>query len=393
MATDRARVDIWKLRLLQFLYYSSFCFFLAYYTVYLIEEIGVSPAVVGTIASVSAIVTFLSQNFWGGVCDKLGSPRPVLLCLYLTAGGLILAFSFVKSTPVLLAIILLKAFFEPPIVTLNDSWGAQFSADKNRAYGSIRAYGSLGITVVGLMMFIIHKRVDIPMQTLFRGYPILFAISFVIALTIEYRPAPHKRVSFIKAVPMLIKNRDYVVFLLSLSLVMMAFNMVTLFQANTVKAAGGGLAEMCLPWCFSGGSEIPILFLARRLQRRFGIEKLLVFSFAMFILRVTLMTLANKVWLVYAANALNGITFGIALPIIVTYVTRISPEGFKASGLTMCNAIYASVAGCVGSLLSGWITEIWSIRAAGATGVALCAIGFSIFTLYHLRKGDFAKTP
>jgi PPP family 3-phenylpropionic acid transporter len=105
------------------------------------------------------------------------------------------------------------------------------------------------------------------------------------------------------------------------------------------------------------GSELVVMLTWDRWSGRLTTKKLLIGVFLVSSARWALMALTSNPWLLIAAAALHGFTFGAFYLASVDWMVKRAPGSLRATGQTLYAAATFGVGGVVGYRLSGGLYD------------------------------------
>jgi PPP family 3-phenylpropionic acid transporter len=132
-------------------------------------------------------------------------------------------------------------------------------------------------------------------------------------------------------------------------------------------------------------SEIPVMLYSGRLVSRFGLERMLAFSFVIYAVRCVLYAfMPAPIWAL-PINLLNGLSFGLFWVCSVMYVSHMAPDSLRATSQTLLTAVL-SLANVVGAPFGGYIFDhsgpsslflIYAVFALAGLGVLLAGFRYN----------------
>jgi PPP family 3-phenylpropionic acid transporter len=126
-------------------------------------------------------------------------------------------------------------------------------------------------------------------------------------------------------------------------------------------------------WALATLSEVPFMFLSRRLIGRFGALPILAFSAAMVTARLSIYALFPCKGGVIIAQLLHSICYGLFHPAAVAFISSHVPPERRALGMTLYLSLGSGLPTLLGSFLGGFIIDHAGYRAL-----------FGIFALFPL---------
>jgi PPP family 3-phenylpropionic acid transporter len=126
-------------------------------------------------------------------------------------------------------------------------------------------------------------------------------------------------------------------------------------------------------------AEVPLLFLCRRLIRRFGAMPMLAFSTLGVLVRLLILAfLPFKSWIV-VSSLLHSICFGIYHPAAIHFITTVYPVEKRARGMSMYMIMGTGLPSITGIMAGGAIIEGFGYSALFIIYAAVAAAALIIY--------------
>ncbi|XP_050548929.1 major facilitator superfamily domain-containing protein 6-like isoform X2 [Daktulosphaira vitifoliae] len=135
------------------------------------------------------------------------------------------------------------------------------------------------------------------------------------------------------------------------------------------------------------GGEVPFIFLSGGLIKRLGHRNcmsLVLFTFAIRFFLYSILT--NPIW-VLPIEILNGITFGLAYPIIISYVNQIALPNTMNTLIGFSQGLFDGIGASLGGLLGGYLYEIYG----GSNTFRLFSYGSLSLGILHVLYTTIGK--
>jgi len=340
-----------------------------FHSVYL-QQSGITASTLGMLNAATAACTIVVTPVWGMVSDRIRSIRTIFL-VTLAIGSVLFAFipSIVcmpsVTTPVLLMYLCAVFAFRNPSNSFFDSWLVGYSDRKGFAYGSIRCFGSLGFTIVGLLITGL-----ISAHGTAWTYPVssvlmiaVFALSLATddvraatpaARTAEKKPLINPLVLF--------KDYYFVTFLLFAFLYNIVTNCRGSFLPYLMEEIGVSTSRFGVINAYIALIEIPMLLAAKPLRHHMPLYILTTAGCLGFAISCTLMGLcAGSLVSLLAFETFTGIGSGLIIASAAYYAYTLSPGNLKATGQSIYIAATA-LASIVGNLIGGHLLDSLGAR-------------------------------
>ncbi|MES2538412.1 MAG: MFS transporter [Pseudomonadota bacterium] len=354
-----------------FAYYGYVGAFTPYASLFFANK-GMTAAQIGILMSLMQVMRIFGPNLWGWVADR--SQKRVLV-LRFTAMAALVSFAgiFFGQTfaQFLIVMIVLNAFTSAQGPLSEALMLSEMRGDLTH-YGRLRLWGSVGfilaVTVAGELLD--WQGIEfLPWIVLALLALVLFA-----SLRMQEAPqihAPHQPHS-IKA---LLKRREVIAFFVSTFLMIAAHAALYVFYSLYLAQIGYGTAAIGLMWSLGVVAEIVFFYTQAPIFRRFGVQKLMMASLFIAVLRF-LMTgfWGEYVILMLIAQIMHAATFGMHHSASVATLQRWFAGSLQARG----QALYISISYGLGGTLGGiMLSVIWDKFGAEAVFLtaAMLALG------------------
>ncbi|MDP3156051.1 MAG: MFS transporter [Archangium sp.] len=321
------------------------------------KTLGFTGAQSGTLLAVGPLFALFMPPLWGQLADRTGKPGLILL---VTSGGGAIGYALLSRattfTEALLALSV-HAAFASSITSLADTLALHHVQRHGGTYAGIRTWGSLGFVLASLPFGFLIKEID--RTTVLVPFILLSAAALACALTLARLPGRfHEgpKPSFASAFA-LARQPPVILFLLATALHWIACAPYHGSLAPHVKDLG------LPPWVVGVSSsvgvisEILVMATWSRWAGRISPRKLLLFCFLISSARWTLMSLTSNPWVLVAAAAAHGLTFGAFYLASVEWMVQRAPGSLRATGQTLFVAATFGVGGIVGYRTSGGLYD------------------------------------
>ncbi|MCL2840855.1 MAG: MFS transporter [Defluviitaleaceae bacterium] len=383
--------------LLQGTFWFGFCTYIAFMVATLMDYGWSASAAAGVMTVMSVIVLF-ANPLSGFISDKYLSEKKttialmvgVAICLFL------LPFSLRSGSNVLVIVNMVGiAISGMQIGGFIDAWIVGLKQEfPDLNYGVMRGTGSLWFSIAAQTMGMVTISLGHDARFWLGGVFILLGI--ITAVT--FRPAKQanshdeKSPSQLKgkeAFKLIFSSKAYCLLLvLSFFLMLSSMSMGTLMQI-VLPEYGGTSADIGTAFAIMSGSEVPIMFAVAFLLNQFGFKKLLVFCSAIFVVRMLMSAGAETANVLIFVQITQGLSFGVLLPISMSYLSQIIDVRVRSTAITTFTAVTASLTGILGNLITTALLA-WGFTVQNAMVVfaVLSSIGFGL-ALYGVARKIF----
>lgn len=360
-------------------------------------ELGFSNTAIGLVQSMNSIFAFLLPPFFGIIADKIRSTRKALaITIIINVIGFCMYPYLTSFVPFLLASSVF-AGVRSATDSLNTTWVvSEIENAKKKGiilnYGSIRIWGSLGYSLVCILLNICISSFGLTTQGTFYVGAVTMGIYLMFTVFGGKKNQESDSSAKLKKSTLtlkelkpgrLAKNYYYVTYLVVFVLLYLAscfnLNYVTnqLIELNIDISVMGTISGVRA--CF----EIPGIFFSTMLAKKFGQEKCLIASGIVFILESFVFYTSESLAMIMAAEILHGLFDGLFMGIYATYILKLVPRSLIATTQTLNNAM-ANMISMIFYLIGGIIVDNYGVKNVFIVGAIIPAIGvlFFIVTLY-----------
>ncbi|WP_080800533.1 MFS transporter [Arabiibacter massiliensis] len=374
--------------LVQIAYWFENCAVCSFAALYLLQY-GFTYAQAGLLIALANLLTCALQPLMGAFVDRMTrfSLKQVIYAfaaLGVMAGmGLELASSLAGVFALYMATTILTITVQPLLNVLGVAHGKRVNFGLARGVGSV-AYGAsaafIGLLVSGIGPTLIDD--------------VIIACWIAIALAVlafplaEARDPEAREHAADEPTPTRAFPRAYRLFCLVLAgcfLLMFSHYSVAVFLITIVEHAGGGQSDFGIATAVAACIELPVMASYVVLRRRVSCELVLAASGFAFLARMLTLWLAPTVTLIFAAQLVQALSFGLYVPAIVEYANRVMRPADTAKGqalVTTANTLGLALA----SLIGGVLLDTIGLPAVMATGSAAAAAGAIVVAALLVRR-------
>ena len=359
-----------------FISYVAFYAGQAIYNTYLnlyLHQVGFSQSQIGFVVSISTFFVLGAQLFWGVRSDRAKSKNTILEILFTFSTVLLLIFYISTQYLFIVGVILLLALFFVPIPTLQDNLALEHLEKTKWDFGTVRVGGTLGyaftILVIGFVLKENYRSIFL-MTAFFTG---IAGIAFYFAPSVKgYKK--EKKHDYKK----ILQNKKMNLFIGFNVIFMITISYYYSYYPIYFSSIGGDSKYIGFMMFACAIIEVPCLFKANKVVKKWGIEKVLIFSGIITALRwFALYKLTNPI-LIILVNLLHGIGYTGFSYSLLTFINQNVPQELKATGQTF-NALMVTVFskiifGFIGGYLSDYLGVDKVMLGAGILMLSMTAI-------------------
>lgn len=362
-----------------FIYFASLACLMPFLTLYY-QGLGLSGRQIGLLTAVVPLLTLISSPLWGGIADATRRYRLILLIAI--AGTEVAIFLLSRSTTftLILAAVLLYAFFLAPVVPLMDNTTLALLGGRRAEYGRLRLWGGVGWGITATLLGPILERAGL--HWAFNLFLSLMLVTFAVAWLLPPVPIPPVTHHSYRAGLRILLTAPRFLLLLAIALVAgMSLSVIVNYLFLHMAALGASRTLMALSVTAATISEIPLWFIANRLLTRWGVTPMLALSLLATAVRTFVYSWMPVPWLVLPINLLHGFTFALLWTAGVAFADEIAPPGLGATAQGIFAGTSMGLGSALGAFLGGLLYDSYGLvtlfQATGAlllVAVALLAL-------------------
>jgi oligosaccharide:H+ symporter len=357
MRWDRDRIN---LSLLYFLVYASWSAWWPLFNVFL-QEAGLTGIQIGIVSSIAPVMMFVIQPMWGGIADRWGRKR-VLLVSLIGSAIILPGYLWIHGFGMFVIWTVLFSMLLNPIYPIADSLALDYIEEKkNVSYGYLRIWGAIGwfcgAPVAGQV-------------SAWRGLSYIFpvaAVLLLLAVFIASRIQTKKSVegsldiSWQNLGPV-IKNRRLITFLLFILLISIGMNGYLTFYSVYMTEIGA--TSDLIGWAIGiqGVSELPFYLLSALIFVRYGILRTVIFTFIVITVRAFLYSSISTPTLAMFVELTHGISLALLIVASVEYINQLVPSEWRATGQSLFWAAIYGAGSLIGNLTAGGLYDYMTMQ-------------------------------
>lgn len=372
-----------------FLYFGAAGAILPYLNLFYQSQ-GMETAQIGILAALMTATNLLAGPFWSAMADRFQLHDRMLPLMIMMTLPMALFLGLGRDFVVLMVAIFLFAAILAPIVPMADNAVLTILGDQKRDYGKLRVWGSIGW---GISAVIVGRLIEaVGMGSSFAMYITLMFLCGIVASRLPARPRVDDE-PFWTNVRRFISQKRWLMFLVSVFTFGTTMSILMNYFVLYFKEIGGGEGLFGLTVLSASIGEIPMLFFAPLLLKRFSSRTLIATAlFSLMVRAFVYSTIVDPVWGI-AAQLLHGPSFALMLAASVNYVNDLSPSNLGASAQSLFGATFFGLGGVSGALIGSRLYETMGAVAlfqiAGLiVFIGLCSFLFSewVFDMPQKRK-------
>ena len=335
------------------------------------QSVGLTGAQIGVLTGITPLIMIFSVPFWTGLADSTHRHRLIMSLVMLVGIAILIMFPYLDTYSLIFWVVIVFFTFFTSAVAFSDSATMLMLGERKDLYGRVRLGGTLGFGLVATIAGILIE--DYGLQIAFWSAAFFFFLSFLISLKLEYGNGTTKETTNWKRIPELLKNPQWVIFLVLAFISGVAFAAWNVYFFPFLEELGAGESMMGLALTIGTIVEIPVMLFVNRMIVKFKSYGLLVIALVFTGLRMLLYAVAVTPEFALFVQILNGVTFPILFVAGVTYADELAPEGMRTTAQGLYNAMVSGIGSATGGFLGGIL-----LANIGGRGLFL-VVGIAVF--------------
>ncbi len=365
------------IRAFQFAFWGAAGLYFPFANVYY-RTIGLTGTQIGLIGTLGALMAALGAVAWGLLHDRLGKSRLVFsgICW----GAIVLSglLGQQREYGLILFVAALLSFFIGPAVSQMDSMTLKLLGPNHAAYGSYRAWGTVGFVITSALSGFILQETSI--HSIFIAFPMGMFIFWLVAMRLPDQTI-YQGPSLLGGLSQMTRRPQWILLMTSVMVLWTGVTSSIVFLGVSMKDMGSSEATVGLAFTIAALAEIPLLQSGPYILRRFGAHRLIQAAMVAYILRMILYAFMVTPNVALAISLMQSITYCPFLVGVIALANELAPEGMKSTSQGLLGMVM-SLSSVVGGFSGGWLYD-----TAGQTGLYLVLAGMTTLSLLIFAVG------
>lgn len=312
-----------------------------------------------------------------------GMCRIYLLIIALAILLLALPLPKIGVAPVVVLIFSLESALQPSVDTLARRW-SNMGYPVN--YGASRGFGSLLYAGMTAGMGMLLQKISAQIIPLF--YLGTMAASVLILKTIRIPQISTEKNEKTTFYPRKIRcdNSRFMLVLIGISCLSLGHVLVDNFMLQIMQNIGGNSGNLGIAISIASLVEFPAMLMYSSLSKRFGADRLLVFSAWAWLLKNLMILLAPSPGMIYLAEIMQFASYGIYIPASIEYIAQIFPAETNLKGQSFAGSAY-TVGSVIATFMGGILLDALGIGNTLKIMVGITLLGAILFSISIRKHG------
>lgn len=334
---------------------------------------GFSRPEVGYLQGLTALAGVCGPIVIGHFADRLGRRRGLLIACLLAFAALLVPLNATSAFWPAAAIVVCVGFVYRTAIPLTDALASSELADPAHQYGKVRIWGSISFVCVLMgirLLGLVDEDSSTSMMTCML-VPVGLCVGSSLLLPDRHRapgaspPGRKRPVHF-----------DGLFWLFIAAAAMHQLGMSAYYSFFTLFLKEElGMTQAAWVWAIGAVAEIPLLFHAGRIVRRFGLPAMLVASMAAVSVRLGVFAMVPSLAVILPVQLLHAMCFGLFHAASIEFIRRKVPAARRGLAMALYMSLSLGLPVWLGSSLGGNIVERWGFAALFGAYAAAPLVG------------------
>ncbi len=328
-----------------------------------LAKMGLSPAEIGILMGLPSFLKILSSPFIAQFCDKWGTVRRPMMWLLILSVLFFMGYFISRSFVHFVLVTVFFSFTYFSVAPLMESYAVRACDKYNLQYGRLRSVGSFTFVITSILFgeYLDYYGYD---NFLYFGVAsIMYTFFTVYLLPREGRKSVptrgNKSLAEIAPLKFLLTNRQFIMFLLVLSLLQMSHGFVYVLGSYHWATQGIDNKTIGLLWSIGVGAEILIFIFGGKIVTRIRPMYFLIFIAMFGAIRWGVMGATTSLPLLILAQTLHGLTYGASHLVAMYYLSSRVPSKYFMTAQSLYSSVPMGMAIGLVMLFSGPIYNIF----------------------------------
>ncbi|GGG66957.1 MFS transporter [Paenibacillus radicis (ex Gao et al. 2016)] len=372
-----------------FVWYCAVSVLIPYTSLYFSEQ-GYTSTKVGLILSLWAMVSVVAQPVMGIINDRIGNPRTIMILCAVVSPLLGMGFQWTSGIAAVLVLSVFFAWFQSSGGPIGDAIAVEIASQRGFSFGSVRLWGALSYAIGTFATGILYEKYGY--DNIFNYYLVFSLLICVVIVFLPSAKLKRSRAPLFGQIGEVMRNKPYIVFIVTSMLMMMSANMNMTFLPLYFKEMNFDKSWIGSAFAIAALIEVPMFWVAVKLSKRMGRYQLLCLASAIYGVQYFMMFAFESVSMTLSLQLLNGVAFAFIAGTSVEVVQSLSSEGTKATQQTLYTAISWGLGGIIGSALGGVLVDGLGAHYLYLILCGLCTIAAVLFFAFRRHQQQVAPT-
>lgn len=368
----RERTSFIYLYLISSVTYSAFAligpFLGAYYRLN-----GLTGTQIGVLSCITCLFSLLVQPLWAARADCSGKAKTYVCIIALGAGISVLSYCFAHSFGGFVAAAAFYALFYTSVSPMIDTISMRECRIFGHQFSLVRLGGTISYAAIALIIGrFVQKRPTISFVMGAIAYFCLFGLLSRLPAGENHQPQPDRKgFRFIGRIAEIFTDRSVYFVLILAFIFQLGFGFLFSFLSVYVTDLGYGQSLIGTLQFISAGTEIPVLLIIYRVERKFGSLHLIAFAACLMGVRL-LLCARGSIPMLILAMLLQGPSYMVLYYCSSMFIQSHVFKGKASEGQSILYLVQGGAASIISNLFGGMIVDaLGFVRTFTIVGIAM----------------------
>ncbi len=320
---------------------------------------GLSGTETGILMGIGPLIGIVAGPLWGGLADAIRRHRLVLSVAIIGNVLAIFCFIFVNTFWEFFLLVVLQAVFGGPIIPLVDHATMSMLGSQKEQYGLVRIGGTVGFLLAAAGMGAIVNLYGL--EWIFWFYCGVLLLALLAAQNMQFSGQPSQG-SFLGGVRQLLSQRKWILFLVIVFVGGSGGSAVNSYLFLYLDQIGTDNVWKSWAMVIATLAELPALYFASRLLKRFKSRGLLAAGLVGTAIRCLLYGVIGVPWMALIVQVMQALSFPLLLVGGVSYADENAPAGMGATAQGIFNSAFMGFGFAAGGFLGGVLIDYIGVQ-------------------------------
>ena len=303
---------------------------------YLSEVLEFNGKQIGTILALPPLIGLFTLPLFGAVYDNVKKPKKLIFALIMIATGIVFFIPQAQSFVFSALLITTFQFFNRPVGSMLDSYTIQATKEENLDYGSVRTFGSWGYVLASFFLGFLVEFTSL--KVIFYSVGIFLILSMLNLKGFKNYQRKVDKHSFLKDLKDLSKNKEFIILIISYSLIFGISNVSNGYDSVRLAELGYGSIYIGVLIFSQVFFELLLMKHSEKIINKFGYIKPFLVGGLAISLKWAVYYFTTNLWVFILFASLHGFMIALFLPTAIKYINKIVPENVLATALMLLSS-------------------------------------------------------
>jgi PPP family 3-phenylpropionic acid transporter len=380
-----------RLRILYFLVFSCTASWLPIFAEYL-KDSGLTGIKIGIILSVTPLMMFLVQPFYGMLADRFGYKKCLLLSSFFASLTYVF-YLFAGGFGWLFMITVFMSLFYNSLQPILDSFSLKLAQnDPTFSYGRLRIAGAAGWAFTGIVVGHFIDTINTTIIFVFSAVSLFLTFLFSFSLKEDKEKIKDAGGNPFKNIKEVFGNRILIFLLVSVFLISVGATTIWNFYSIYMKENGASASLVGFGISFQGLCELPLFYFSAKIIGKLGIRTSLLITVFTTAIRMLLYSVVKNPHAAISIEILHGVSWSLFWVVCVEYVNMLVPEQWRVTGQSLLYAAYFGLGAIAGNFWTGYLYDKMKVSEIFLINAGLVSV-VGLFIWIFMKKPVLHQSP